>query len=168
MSRRVALVVVTLLASLLTGCSSDPSTSSKSSSPAPLPEVTLASFTGDEPLDVSAIKGPAVINLWASWCGPCRRDLPIYQAYAAKHSRTVTTVGIDFQDTRTDKARELIRTTGVRFPLYSDPDGMMRARALPDLILVDAQGKVTYRRYVEITSVDQLEKLVETHLGVSP
>ncbi len=74
-------------------------------------------------------------------------------------------VGIDFQDTRADRARQLIRETGVRFPLYTDPDGAVRARVLPELVLVDADGRVVYRKYVEIKSVDQLEGLVDKHLG---
>ena len=54
----------------------------------------------------------------------------------------------------------------MRYPLYSDPDGAIRARALPELILVDAGGRVAYRKYVEIDSLGQLERLVSSHLQV--
>ena len=107
-----------------------------------------------------------VVNLWASWCGPCRRELPLYQAYAEKYAGKVDVVGIDFQETRPERAKELARETGVKYPLYEDPDGKLRAVGLPKLILLDAKGRVAYEQYVEISSVAQLEKLVAKHLGV--
>ncbi len=146
---------------LLTGCGAD--STHQAGGPAALPHVTLKSFSGGAPLDLAGLKGPAVVNVWASWCAPCRRELPHYEAFARTHAK-VKVLGIDFQDTRADKARELIRQTGVRYPLYTDPDGVVRARVLPEVVLVDATGRVVYRKYVEIKSVDELERLVDTHL----
>ena len=156
----VALVAAALV---LSGCSSQSSGSSSTA----LPRVTLAPFTGHGAgLDLARLKGPAVVNVWASWCGPCRRELPHYQAFAQKYAGKVRVLGIDFQDTRTDRARQLIRQTGVRYPLYADPDGRIRSRALPELILVDARGRVAYRKYLEVDSLGELESLVHRHLEV--
>ena len=159
-------VVVALVTGLLvlSGCSSSPSTRPGTKQ---LPSATLAAFGGGAPLDLAALKGPAVLNVWASWCGPCRKELPRYQAFSDKHASTVRVLGVDFEDTNTAAARALVRQTGVRYPLYADPDGRLGARVLPEVILVDAHGRVTYRTYVEIASVGQLEHLVEDHLGVS-
>jgi thiol-disulfide isomerase/thioredoxin len=146
------------------GCSKD---QARSKEPDRLPDVTLASLTGGDPLDLSTVRGPMVINLWASWCTPCRKELPQYQAYAEKNAGKVDVLGIDFQETRPAAARQLARETGVQYPLFADPDGDLRAIGLPKLILVDPKGRVTHEAYVEITSVAQLERLVETHLKVS-
>jgi thiol-disulfide isomerase/thioredoxin len=159
----VALLVLVVVVSL-GGCSGEKVQAKEADR---LPDVTLASLDGGKPLELSSVRGPMVINLWASWCTPCRKELPHYQAYAAKNAGKVKVLGIDFQETRPAAARELARETGVQYPLFSDPDGDLRAIGLPKVILVDPQGRVTHEAYVEITSVAQLERLVETHLKVS-
>ena len=166
--RRTRTVLVPFLALVvavsISGCSSETEQAKKSNR---LPDVTLPSLDGGEPLELATVRGPTVINLWASWCTPCRKELPQYQAFAEKNAGKVKVLGIDFQETRPAAARKLARETGVKYPLFSDPDGDLRAVGLPKVILVDPQGKVTHEEYVEITSVAQLERLVETHLKVT-
>jgi len=166
--RRLRTVLVLSLALVVAlpvgGCSAGKEQGKKSDR---LPDVTLASLTGGKSLELSTVRGPMVINLWASWCTPCRKELPQYQAFAEKNAGKVEVLGIDFQETRPAAARQLARETGVQYPLFSDPDGDLRAIGLPKVILVDPEGRVAHEEYVEITSVGQLERLVETHLKVA-
>jgi cytochrome c biogenesis protein CcmG/thiol:disulfide interchange protein DsbE len=162
--RCVVILAAALL--LLSGCSASTETGAKKQNDR-LPDVTLQPLSDGKPLDLSALRGPTVVNLWASWCGPCERELPVYQAFAKKYAGTVDVLGVDWQETRQAKALALVRRTGVSYPLVTDPDGKLRAQALPKLILVDPQGRVVHEAYVEITSVAQLERLVETHLKVT-
>ncbi|MGO4258704.1 TlpA family protein disulfide reductase [Marmoricola sp. RAF53] len=164
--RRTALLIASavLLVAPLAGCSDD---ATKSVASKRLPAVTLQGFDGAAPVDLRSLKGPLVVNLWASWCGPCKRELPIYADYARSHAGKVGVLGINFQETKQDKAQALIADSGVRYPNLADPDGALRAQALPKLLLVDADGKVAYSEYVEIKSERQLEKLVADHLGVA-
>jgi cytochrome c biogenesis protein CcmG, thiol:disulfide interchange protein DsbE len=160
--RLVAAVLVVLL--LLTGCSV--SKKGGAASVTRLPKATLQPFGDGQPVDLARLRGPLVINLWASWCGPCREELPYYQAFSKKYAGKVDVLGVDWQDTRTDRARRLIRQTGVTYPLVSDPDGRLRNTYLPKLILLDESGRVAFEKYVQIRSLPQLEKLVEQHLEV--
>jgi thiol-disulfide isomerase/thioredoxin len=160
-------VVLGVLAALVLSSCSSGGTGTKNEEPERLPDVTLASLTGGDSLELSEVRGPMVINLWASWCTPCRKELPQYQAFAEKNAGKVEVLGIDFQETRPAEARKLARETGVQYPLFSDPDGDLRAIGLPKLILIDPQGRVAHEAYVEIESVAQLERLVETHLKVA-
>ncbi len=159
-------MAVALLVGLLLGVGGCSKEEKQAKQPDRLPDVSLSSLSSGERVDLASLRGPMVVNLWASWCGPCRREMPLYQAFAEKYAGKVDVVGIDFQETRPGRAKALARETGVKYPLYEDPDGKLRAVGLPKLILLDAKGGVAYEQYVEISSVAQLEKLVAKHLGV--
>jgi hypothetical protein len=73
-------------------------------------------------------------------------------------------IGIDFRETRLDKAKQLVRDTGVTYPLYADPDGAVRAIGLPKILLIAADGTVAHEEYVEIADLGQLEDLVRRYL----
>lgn len=160
MNKAFALLVVALL---VAGCASDP----KPPKADRLPDVTLSSLTGGAAVDLGKLRGPLVVNLWAQWCAPCKRELPIYQSFFAKHGTDVPVLGVDWQDTQGDLARALASASGITYPLVVDGKPDIRNKLLPKLILVDADGTIAYQEYVEITSLGQLERLVEKHLGVT-
>lgn len=142
--------------------------------PAPLPSLELEPFGEGEPLQLAEQRGPLVINLWASWCSPCRREMPILEQFARKHAGRVDVIGIDYQDPQTDAARELVADTGVTYPLFTDLDGELdrlgpfpHLRGLPFWAFVDADGEVVAWEFVEVEQLAELEQLVETHLGVT-
>jgi thiol-disulfide isomerase/thioredoxin len=136
-----------------------------------LPKVTLPCFGGGPEVDLGALRGPTVVNLWASWCGPCRREMPLLQQFNAEYGDRVEVLGIDWQDPQVEPAMELVVDSGVTYPLLADPDSElatvdgMPVRGLPGLVLLDEEGRVAYRNLMEIESVDQLVDLVNRHLG---
>jgi thiol-disulfide isomerase/thioredoxin len=159
----LALVLVLVLAA---GCGEATGTPT----PGPderLPDVTLASLTGGSAVDLGKLRGPAVVNLWAQWCVPCKRELPIYQEFFAAHGSTVSVLGVDWQDTQPDRARRLAGRSGVAYPLVVDREPAIRNRFLPSLILLRPDGTTAFQEYVEITSLAQLEQLVAKHLGMT-
>ncbi len=158
--RRTLVAVLALV--LLAWCGT---TSAGSDEPAQLPDATLKPLLDSgEPVDLAALRGPAVINLWANWCGPCRREMPIYQQFHEKHP-DVDVLGIDWRDPAHDRAVAFAHETGVTYPLVVDTSGeVVRNKVLPRLILVDPSGTVVYSENLEIKSLRQLEKLVRTHL----
>ena len=162
MRKVLALLVVAVLAA---GCGGGSGTSRPANDR--LPDVTLASLTGGQAVDLGALRGPAVVNLWAQWCAPCRRELPIYESFYRAHQGKVSVLGVDWQDPLADRARQLAGDSGVTYPLVADTEPKIRANLLPRLVLVDAEGRIAFQDYVEITSLGQLERLVEKHLGVA-
>jgi thiol-disulfide isomerase/thioredoxin len=160
MRRGVALLLA-LLVLVVSGCDASPKQVTR------LPDLTLHGFDGGPDVDLGTFKGPAVVNLWASWCGPCKRELPLYADFARTYAGKVSVLGVDWQETIDANARSLVSRSKVGYPLVVDPEGKLRAIGLPKLILVDAKGRIAYQEYVEIKSADQLDGLVAQHLGVN-
>jgi thiol-disulfide isomerase/thioredoxin len=135
-----------------------------------LPDVALPCLGGGREVNLSGIEGPAVVSLWASWCVSCPDELPLYQRLSDEGGDRLTVLGIDYQDVQPGGAMALLETTKATFPQLADPGGELaehyRLNGLPAVLLVDAQGEVTFKKML-IESYAQLVGLVEDHTGVT-
>ncbi|RGC70917.1 Thiol-disulfide oxidoreductase ResA [Micromonospora sp. MW-13] len=134
-----------------------------------LPELTLPCFTGGDPVALRDIRGPAVINLWASWCPPCRKELPAFQRLSERAAGRLQVVGVNARDDR-DAAQSIGEDFGIRFPvLFDQGDSLSRGlnrNAIPLTVFVDADGRV---RHVDVSGAlddARLAELVRRHLGL--
>ena len=136
----------------------------------PLPGVTLPCLGGGPDVRLDRLRGPLVVNLFAQWCGPCRSEMPYYQQLHTKGAGAVKVLGIDYLDTQPDRALQLVRQTGVTYPLLADPSGALRTafriRGLPGVALVDARGRVVDVEFRVVRSYAELRSLVQQRLGV--
>lgn len=138
-----------------------------------LPDLTLECLGGGEAVDLTRLTGtPTVINLWASWCKPCRTELPIMARADAAYGGAVRFIGVDYADGDPDRAIALAQVSGVTYPQLSDPDKTVKAAlrvvALPQTIFVDAQGRMVATERKEFRSYADLTAAIERHLGVTP
>ncbi len=98
---------------------------------------------------LAALKGyPVVVNMWGSWCEPCRREFPYFQSQAIQRGKEVAFLGVDGQDPEAD-AREFLDEYPVAFPSYKDPDLKIAAviKALgpfPATVFYDRKGEITH------------------------
>lgn len=140
-----------------------------------LPEMTLPCLGGGPDVDLAALRGPMVINLWQAFCGPCKKEMPALQAFHEQYGDQVAVLGIDFNDVRPEAALELAEETGARYPSLADPGGELMAeeafavarRGLPAFVFVAQDGTVAGIRSGGVDSVDEVVDLVESELGVS-
>ncbi len=65
---------------------------------------------------------PIVVNVWASWCGPCRQEMPVFERVSVERGRKVAFLGVDLKD-NIAAAQRLLREFPVSYPSYGDPDG---------------------------------------------
>ncbi|MGZ5388612.1 MAG: TlpA disulfide reductase family protein [Aeromicrobium sp.] len=148
-------------------------TKTPSSEDGGLSSLVLDCLGGGEPVHLAGLRGkPTVINLWASWCWPCRKELP----YLAKAHRElgdrVQILGIDFADDEPSAAIELAKLTGVTYPLLADPKSSVKADlkvvGLPQTVFVDAQGTIVATDRRTYRSYDDLNNATSKNLGVKP
>jgi len=103
---------------------------------------------GQEAFDarIDALKGtPLVINKWASWCGPCQAEFPVFQAAALKHGKEVGFIGLNSEDADT-KARKFLAERPLPFPSYTDPGeeiarNIEAPKNFPMTVFVNPDGK---------------------------
>ncbi|MGA8988407.1 TlpA family protein disulfide reductase [Aeromicrobium sp.] len=138
-----------------------------------LPDLTLECLGGGAPVRLAGLAGtPTVINLWASWCGPCREELPLFARAHEAYGDRLRFIGIDFADSAPDAALDLARESGVTYPLLSDPDSTtkapLRVVGLPQTIFVDPQGRMVATERIEFRSYAELTAAIDRHLGVEP
>ncbi|MEU5963211.1 redoxin family protein [Micromonospora parva] len=135
-----------------------------------LPALTLSCFTGGAPVALGAVAGPAVINVWASWCPPCRKELPAFQRLSERAAGQLQVVGVNSRDSRSG-AQSIGEDFGVRFPMLVDQGEALqrelRRNAIPLTLFVAADGQI---RHVDATgALDDatLAALVRQHLGLA-
>jgi cytochrome c biogenesis protein CcmG/thiol:disulfide interchange protein DsbE len=98
---------------------------------------------------IAELRGyPAVVNVWASWCGPCRFEFPYFQQAAAKYGKRVAFLGIDKEDS-SDAALTFLREEPVPYPSFEDPDeeiadSIGASLGLPDTAFYDREGELVY------------------------
>ena len=151
---RLASVAILALSALWIGISASlPGGTASPGIPAPqtgflAPEFTLTSLQG-ETISLADLRGQAVlVNIWASWCGPCRSEMPamqtIYQEYAGQ-GFTILAVNSTIQDSQS-KAAEFVAEYNLTFPILLDFDGQVSAlyqvSALPSSFFIRPDGTI--------------------------
>lgn len=104
-----------------------------------------------KPRKLSEYRGkPLLINVWASWCGPCRQEMGSLDRLARRYGDQFAVIGISTDD-YPERARAFLQKAGVGFANYIDSqlflENMLGADRLPLTLLVDAQGRILSKHY---------------------
>ena len=187
-TRRVAgVALAALLAALLVGCTSDavdgdaPSRvasplmpcAEQTGEPAQGPELMPPlSFDcpGGGSLDLGQAPGvPTVVNLWGSWCPPCRAEMPLLQQLSDEAGDRVRVVGVISKD-GLPQAESFATDAEVTFPSAFDGEGTLMAELginnLPYTYFLGPDGGLTHVEVGPVASPEELRALVAEHLGV--
>lgn len=165
-------VVLVLLGAWLTGCSRS---NSEINLPKPLPNLALSSLDR-RPIDFANFHGRVlVLNVWATWCKPCRKELPSLQSLAQSLDPKRFAVMLLSVDDDDHVAREYLRDKNIQLETAWDPAGgivlpLLEIDRFPYTFLVNAAGEIVARIPGERvwhtqTMVQQLERLYAQRPG---
>ena len=153
MRRKVTSILIVVLVIFLAGVSVSCSTMNKptkeTQETTPAPDFTVLDYDGKE-VKLSAFKGkPVVLNFWASWCGPCKSEMPdfneIYQEYKDQICFMMVNLTDGTQETM-EKAKAYVDGQGYSFPVYFDTksEGAIAygVYSIPTTFFIDANGDV--------------------------
>ena len=125
----------------------------------PAPDFTLKSQSGEN-LKLSEFRGDVVlINFWASWCGPCRQEMPLLdQLYQRYNPIGFTILGINVEE-NSDQARRLLKEVPVSFPILFDKQNtvskLYNLVGMPSTMIVDRDGNIRYQHFAYLPGYEK-------------
>jgi thiol-disulfide isomerase/thioredoxin len=118
------------------------------------PQVRLLDFRGK----------PVVLNFFGSWCSPCLREMPDFQAVSERYHGRVAFIGVTVSDTQRPAAEEVVKRTGVTYPAAFDPENKVALAygitGMPTTVFISPKGQVLERAQGELNE-RQLERILE-------
>ena len=117
----------------------------------PAPDFTVYDADGNE-VKLSDFKGkPVIVNFWASWCPPCKAELPYFEAAYQQYGDKIEFLMVDLADGGTEtqeSGARYIAESGYTFPVYFDLSGSAsnayQLYSIPQTVAVDANGNITF------------------------
>lgn len=114
--------------------------------PVAAPDFPLTTWEGEEIRFSDLVGKPLLLNIWATWCGPCCNELPHFQKAFEKYAEEITFVFVSVDDTK-QEVEEFLTENGYTFPVYMDPqsESLMAygIGSIPVTVLIDAEGNIT-------------------------
>jgi thiol-disulfide isomerase/thioredoxin len=122
--------------------------------PAPVPAFSAVDI-GNRPVDTASWSGRVtLLNFWATWCGPCRAEIPDLIELQQKYSGRLQVIGIA-DDSSPEVVRQYAAEFGINYPnvmLNSEIRSQFRVRAIPTTYVIDPQGRVVQRHVGQINT----------------
>jgi len=129
----------------------------------PAPDLQLAALDGS-PVSLADFRGQIVlVNLWATWCGPCRAEMPVLQTFYERHQDDgLVLVGINQQESR-ETVQPFVDDLDLTFPIWMDVDSLaqreFKTTYLPSSYVIDRFGRIRLMWFGGISG-ENLEKYV--------
>jgi len=175
MKRNVALTFFILL--VLTGCASQKSqlpskgevvscsliNQSKSQE-----GIAFPCLDGKSTIRFAALRGPLIVNVWGSWCAPCKEEIPFFRSFYAKNQ--IQILGVDVEEAKNSDGVKFVLENGMTWPSVVDPDGRSRelfGMGVPVTWFIDKSGAVVHKKIGVLKSETELRDLARKYLHIT-
>ena len=173
-------VLILLLALSLTGCSSVTQPAASKGEVVDCVDVNhvaaksgdtlLNCLTGSEKISVESLRGPLILNVWGSWCGPCADEIPLFVDFNQRANGKVKLLGIAVEEAKAQDSKDFIIANGMTWPNLFDAKGITRktfGMGVPVTWFFDEQGMVVYKHVGVVKSTKELIDLTAKYLKVA-
>jgi thiol-disulfide isomerase/thioredoxin len=127
-----------------------------------LPAIEVETLRDGQPFALDGLAGPAVVNLWATWCAPCKRELPEFEAVHRSMVGEVAFVGVNIGDDGA-AAADYLDELGITYDQYLDVDSeltrALETATLPMTLIIDADERIALRHVGPLDQDELIEQL---------
>jgi thiol-disulfide isomerase/thioredoxin len=173
-------VLILLLALSLTGCSSITKPMSSKGEVVNCSEIkhvavksgdtVLNCLTGSQKISIESLRGPLIVNVWGSWCGPCADEIPLFVEFHHHANGKVQILGIAVEEAKPQDSKDFIVSHGILWPNLYDAKGITRSTfgmGVPVTWFINESGTVVYKHVGVIKSTQELIDLTTKYLKVA-
>ncbi len=128
----------------------------------------LECLGGGAPIAADSIVGPALVNVWGTWCAPCKQELPHLAHFLQKGDGSVQVIGIAVEEKSQAAVKKFIERNGMNWPVLYDATGSTKSifgMGVPVTWFIDVQGKVVHRKFGPFKSTEEIQLAVAKYLG---
>jgi len=125
-----------------------------------MPEYSTMWLDGSK-FDLASKRNKVVLlNIWATWCGPCRYEIPELQSLHAKYQpKGFEVIGVSVDESGVESVKQFVNEQKMTYPVALDADGkllaILQTSVLPTSVLLDRNGRIVWKKYQAILPNDQ-------------
>jgi len=147
----------------IVGCDSIPLGSSSSG-------LEFPCLDGKSTIRFSQMRGPLIVNVWGSWCAPCKDEIPMIRSFYSKNASKVQLVGVDVEEAKKSDGADFVVANGMTWPILVDPDARSRGffgMGVPVTWFIDQNGKILHKKIGVLNSEQELRDLATKYFHLT-
>lgn len=132
--------------------------------------LTFPCMDGKSSVNFGTLRGPLIVNVWGSWCAPCKDEIPFLRSFNSKVQSRVQLLGIDVEEANPKNGSDFVVSQGMTWPSLVDFDGRSRSlfgMGVPVTWFIDSAGKVAYKKIGVLKSERELSLLTQKYLHLN-
>lgn len=132
--------------------------------------VEIPCLDGNSSIHFKQLKGPLILNVWGSWCAPCKEEIPIFRSFYSKANTQIHLLGVNVEEANLTDATNFVIRNGMTWPNLTDPDGRTRGlfgMGVPVTWFIDSTGKVVFKKIGVLRSEEELRNLTSKYLNIT-